>query len=169
MTTPQLFSWEETQELAKKNKLWRYCVEGCLKQNVFWALVAIPVLYIFYLFKFIRMSRKMIRYKRITELESKLIEQIIKDIFGNVEIKNIIYDEERSEVRVWVTTRWHTATGAIIVKESKITLTDPFIFEGLENNDIFTEIYDDDMKKYKQFCLANGVCEYLKGNKYLIK
>lgn len=150
MTTPQLFSWEETQELAKKNKLWRYCVEGCLKQNVFWGLLAIPVMLAFYLIKLIKMSRKIIRYRRITELTNREITELCVKFFD-------IKENEIMEIK-----RDYDPLPVIKIK------LDDDVWAGIRDPfevDLF--LPKKEKIAFKQWCLAKGVCFYIKENKYL--
>ena len=111
------------------------------------------------------------KYRRITDLSNKQIKQVINDIFKPLKIKRIIKNKERQEVVVLITWEWVSenddAADEVIELEDRITLTDPFIFEGIENNSIHYDLFQDDIDIYKRFCIANGVCEYLKDNKYL--
>lgn len=113
----------------------------------------------------------MIKYKKITDLSDGKIKKIINDIFNPLKINKIIKDVTRQEVVVLITREWVTENddGAdeVLELEDRIILTDPFIFEGIENNSIFFDLFQDDIDIYKCFCIANGVCEYLKDNKYL--
>lgn len=113
----------------------------------------------------------MIKYKKITDLSDGKIKKIINDIFNPLKINKIIKDVTRQEVVVLITREWLTENddGAdeVLELEDRIILTDPFIFEGIKNNSIHFDIFADDDDIYKRFCIANGVCEYLKENKYL--
>lgn len=113
------------------------------------------------------------KYRKITDLSNKLIKQVINDIFKPLRITRIIKDKEKQEVVVFIVCEWVSENddGAdeIAEFEDRIVLNDPFIFEGIDNNSIFVDLFQDDIDIYKRFCIANGVCEYLKDNKYLKK
>lgn len=112
-----------------------------------------------------------IKYQRIIDLDDKLITQIITDIIKPLEIMDIIRDEQMEEVNVYVKTEWESFDDndekVVNIYTECITLTDPFISDGIETDGNYS-FYIEDIIMYKQFCIANGVCKpYLHNNPYI--
>lgn len=112
----------------------------------------------------------MIKYRKITELTYNEIKEIINDIFKPINIIGIFYND--NSVSVAIETNWEyydsdSNKKIILINEEDITLTDPFVSDGLATEFEYSFTYDE-IIRYKKFCLAKGVCElYLTDNPYL--
>lgn len=112
-------------------------------------------------------------YKKITELDDSEIKFIINEIWEPEKITKIHRYKREEKIIVKVKTRWHTTDDdgkdVFYLDTEEITLKDPFANNygfGYDHNTYsFNEA--EEQEKFKKFCLAKGVCCYLKDNQYL--
>ena len=114
------------------------------------------------------------KYRKITELTDDEIKFIVDKICKPEKICRIIRYKRKQEVVVKIKTEWHSedenGKDEITYDTEYVTLTDPFIKDGYEpDSNTYDFRYWDNQNEFKKFCLAKGVCEYLKDNEYLEK
>lgn len=110
------------------------------------------------------------KYRKIIELSDRKIRKIVNDIVAPVRIKSINRNLEDSAVEVMVETDWETYDDednlVTYTDEEMITLTDPWSDEGITTDGHYS-FSNDEIFRYHQFCMANGVCKlYLENNPY---
>lgn len=113
------------------------------------------------------------KYRPITDLSDNEVKQIVTEIFEPKKISKIIRRKRAKEIEVSIKTDWsfYDDDGKEKIYEDTeyVTLKDPFCVDGGIETDKNT--YDFDSGKhsflFKQFCLAKGVCYFLKNNPYL--
>jgi len=113
------------------------------------------------------------QYQKITDLTDDEVRFIINEIYRPEKITRIIRKKRKEEVIVRVKTRWHTTDDdgkdVYYLDTEELTLKDPFRNRiGLEyDQSTYSFSFDKDQEKFKQFCLAKGICYLLKDNPYM--
>lgn len=106
------------------------------------------------------------KFREFLSLTDEEIEFIVHDIFNTEKIENIRRDEEWKEITCDITTEgWNDGEEGNFSVTDELTLKMPTLTNcGIQ---IDFSIDGDDMRKWRQFCLAKGCNDYLKDNQYL--
>lgn len=109
----------------------------------------------------------MLKYKNITELTDDEIREIVTDLFSPIKITAIRRNKKQSYISCSIYTEWECDEGTTVIRDSLI-LSDPFEYSTSIMVDGIS-VHKEDYDKFKRFCLAKGVCIYLKDNEYIRK
>lgn len=115
-------------------------------------------------------------YRKITELDDSEIKYIINEIWTPEKITKIRRYKREEKIIVEVKTRWHTTDDdgkdVFSLDTEEITLKDPFATNGYGfgyDSNTYSFNAAEEQEKFKKFCLAKGICRYLKDNEYMEK
>lgn len=104
------------------------------------------------------------KYREFMSLTNDEIKVIINDMFKPVKIGKITKDKHCEEIRVEIVTKWYSKNDKGETEEELIT-DEITLFEYDIVADF--EIFENDIKLYKQYLFAKGINELYKDNPYL--
>ena len=103
-------------------------------------------------------------YRAICDLTDEEIRQILTDLFKPEKITRIQRHKRDQVIRANVYMRWECDGEETMIKDS-VDLRDPFGSGSPIGVDFYID--GEDIRRFTQFCLAKGVCPYLKDNPYI--
>ena len=105
------------------------------------------------------------KYREFLSLTDDEIRQIVTDLFSPKKITCIKHLKRFNEITCKIYTEWEGDPGEdpyLLCDE--LTLREPFSWTPIS---VDFSLNAEDVAKYKKFCLAKGICPWLKDNPYL--
>ena len=103
--------------------------------------------------------------RKITDLSTEEIRQIVTDIFLPLKVTHIKKHIREGTVTCKIHTKW-TDTENTFIHADDVTLRNPFIY-GEKAIELPFTLGNYDYWMFKQFCFAKGICPWLDNNPYL--
>ena len=104
-------------------------------------------------------------YRTLCDLTDEEIRLILTDIFKPEKITCIQRYKREQRVVANIYMKWDCGDGEETVIKDSVALRDPFGSGSPISADFFID--GEDIRRFRQFCLARGVCQYLKDNPYI--